>query len=196
MAENHDREILLTPGPLTTAEATKRAMLRDWGSRDAAFMELTARVRRRLTALAGAAETHVCVPVQGSGTFTVEAALGTLVPFIIAVYLAARNGYAELLDDGLRVRVGFLVNAFVPYDQIDVVSGPTKRSRAAYGVSPSYRRHELNLGLLESAVEVRLVRRRRMGTRWLFPFLRVRTLWLGVSEPARFIRELRTHVGD
>ncbi len=123
-------------------------------------------------------------------------ALAALVPFIIAVYLAARNGFAEFLEDGLRVRVGFLVNAFVPYEQIDVVSGPTKRPRAAYGVSPSYRRHELNLGLLESAVEVRLLRRRRMGTGWLFPFLRVRTLWLGVSEPSRFIKELRTRVGD
>ena len=131
-----------------------------------------------------------------SANLVTAIALGALVPFIIAVYLAARSGYAELLDDGLRVRVGFLVNAFVPYDDIDVVSGPTKRPRAAYGVSPSYRRHELNLGLLESAVEVRLRRRRRMGTRWLFPFLRVRTLWLGVSEPARFIEELRMHVGD
>ena len=29
--------LLLTPGPLTTAAATKEAMLRDWGSRDRAF---------------------------------------------------------------------------------------------------------------------------------------------------------------
>ena len=38
--------LLLTPGPLTTSEATRRAMLRDWGSRDEAFIALTARVRR------------------------------------------------------------------------------------------------------------------------------------------------------
>src|SRR6476646_748240 len=29
---------LLTPGPLTTAAATREAMLRDWGSRDGAFI--------------------------------------------------------------------------------------------------------------------------------------------------------------
>jgi len=71
---------LLTPGPLTTSAATKEAMLHDWGSRDAQFIETNARVLRRLLDIANAADTHVCVPLQGSGTFTVEAALGTLIP--------------------------------------------------------------------------------------------------------------------
>jgi 2-aminoethylphosphonate-pyruvate transaminase len=76
-----DRDpILLTPGPLTTTLATKTAMLHDWGSWDARFNAVTARVRERLTAILNAAETHVCVPLQGSGTFSVEAAVNTLVP--------------------------------------------------------------------------------------------------------------------
>jgi 2-aminoethylphosphonate-pyruvate transaminase len=74
------KQILLTPGPLTTAPTTREAMLRDWGSRDGAFIEMTARVRARLAALANGSEIHVCVPVQGSGTFAVEATIGTLVP--------------------------------------------------------------------------------------------------------------------
>ncbi|VUX47697.1 2-aminoethylphosphonate--pyruvate transaminase 2 [Candidatus Defluviicoccus seviourii] len=72
--------ILLTPGPLTTSATVKQAMLRDWGSRDAAFIALNQRIRERLLALAQAADSHVCVPVQGSGTFAVEATIGTLVP--------------------------------------------------------------------------------------------------------------------
>ena len=72
--------ILLTPGPLTTSTATKLAMVRDWGSRDGAFIELNRRIRERLVELAGGAGTHVAVPVQGSGTFAVEAMLGTFVP--------------------------------------------------------------------------------------------------------------------
>ena len=71
---------LLTPGPLTTSATVKRAMLRDWGSRDGDFIALTARVRARLVELAGGAGSHVAVPLQGSGTFVVEAMLGTLVP--------------------------------------------------------------------------------------------------------------------
>src|ERR1700730_706414 len=72
--------ILLTPGPLTTSPATKAAMLLDWGSWDGAFNELTASVCRDLVAIVDAQSEHVCVPLQGSGTFAVEAALGTLVP--------------------------------------------------------------------------------------------------------------------
>ncbi|HSD35096.1 MAG TPA: aminotransferase class V-fold PLP-dependent enzyme, partial [Alphaproteobacteria bacterium] len=71
---------LLTPGPLTTSATVKGAMLHDWGSRDRHFIEMNAAIRRRLVAIAGAADTHVTVPVQGSGTFAVEAMIGTLVP--------------------------------------------------------------------------------------------------------------------
>ncbi|MBM3565546.1 MAG: 2-aminoethylphosphonate--pyruvate transaminase [Alphaproteobacteria bacterium] len=72
--------ILLTPGPLTTTLATKQAMLHDWGSRDATFIAINDGVRRKLAAIANASDTHVCVPIQGSGTFAVEATIGTLVP--------------------------------------------------------------------------------------------------------------------
>lgn len=72
--------ILLTPGPLTTTLATKTAMLRDWGSWDADFNALTAQVCQRLVALVDGADQFSCVPLQGSGTFAVEAAIGTLVP--------------------------------------------------------------------------------------------------------------------
>jgi 2-aminoethylphosphonate-pyruvate transaminase len=80
VAASPEAPLLLTPGPLTTSSEVKRAMLRDWGSRDRDFIELNARIRRRLVDLAGARASHVCVPLQGSGTFVVEAMLGTLVP--------------------------------------------------------------------------------------------------------------------
>ena len=72
--------LLLTPGPLTTSRTTREAMLRDWGSRDTDFIALNARVRDRLVDIAGARGSHVCVPVQGSGTFAIEATIGTLLP--------------------------------------------------------------------------------------------------------------------
>jgi 2-aminoethylphosphonate-pyruvate transaminase len=79
--EGTSREpFLLTPGPLTTTRATKEAMLRDWGSRDGEFVAMNARVRRRLLELVAGEGGHVCVPLQGSGTFIVEAMIGTLVP--------------------------------------------------------------------------------------------------------------------
>lgn len=82
---------LLTPGPLTTSVETKEAMLHDWGSRDQTFVDTNARVRTKLLDIANASETHVCVPLQGSGTFVVEATLGTLIP---------KNGKALILVNG------------------------------------------------------------------------------------------------
>ena len=76
-----DRDaVLLTPGPLTTTLRTKLAMLRDWGSWDSEFNALTAELRKQLLAIVHGEATHVVVPLQGSGTFSVEAAVGTLVP--------------------------------------------------------------------------------------------------------------------
>jgi 2-aminoethylphosphonate-pyruvate transaminase len=88
----HDRDpILLTPGPLTTSLATKSAMLRDWGSWDARFNAVTADVRSKVLALVHGVDSHVCVPMQGSGTFSVEAAVNTLVP---------RDGHLLVLING------------------------------------------------------------------------------------------------
>jgi 2-aminoethylphosphonate-pyruvate transaminase len=87
-----DRDkILLTPGPLTTTLRTKLAMLRDWGSWDSDFNEVTARVRRSLLKVMHAEDSHVVVPLQGSGTFSVEAAVATLVP---------RDGHVLVMDNG------------------------------------------------------------------------------------------------
>ncbi len=83
--------ILLTPGPLTTSLATKSAMLRDWGSWDAGFNAVTADMRRKLVDIIQGHESHVCVPMQGSGTFSVEAAVNTLVP---------RDGHMLVLING------------------------------------------------------------------------------------------------
>ena len=85
------RTILLTPGPLTTSDTTRAAMGRDWGSRDEDFIALSERVRARLSALVHAGGTHVAVPIQGPGTYAVEAAIGTLVP---------RNGKLLVLING------------------------------------------------------------------------------------------------
>lgn len=71
---------LLTPGPLTTSPTVKAAMQHDLGSRDRHFIAVNRHVRERLVAIANGADTHVAVPLQGSGTFVVEAMIGTFVP--------------------------------------------------------------------------------------------------------------------
>ena len=79
MNDSGNNKILLTPGPLTTSLTTKQAMLRDWGSRDADFIAITRRIQDELLTIAGVGDSHAAVLVQGSGTFGVEATLGTLI---------------------------------------------------------------------------------------------------------------------
>jgi 2-aminoethylphosphonate-pyruvate transaminase len=87
--------LLLTPGPLTTTDTVKAAMLHDWGSRDEAFIEMNRNVCDRLAALAGGRGSHVAVPIQGSGTFAVEAMLGTFVPRDGRVLALANGAYGQ-----------------------------------------------------------------------------------------------------
>ena len=80
MSDDPTDPLLLTPGPLTTAPEVRAAMARDWGSRDRPFIALTARVRTALLSVAGGTDSHECVLLQGSGSYALEAAIGTLVP--------------------------------------------------------------------------------------------------------------------
>ncbi|SEV89329.1 2-aminoethylphosphonate-pyruvate transaminase [Aliiroseovarius sediminilitoris] len=83
---------LLTPGPLTTSYAVKEAMLRDWGSWDDDFRAMTRDMRARLLALLGdGSDDFDCVPMQGSGSFSVEAMLASFIP---------RDGKALVLANG------------------------------------------------------------------------------------------------
>ena len=87
---------LLTPGPLTTSYGVKEAMLRDWGSWDDDFRAMTREVRSRLLALLGdGAEDFDCVPMQGSGSFAVEAMLGSFVPRDGKVLVLANGAYGQ-----------------------------------------------------------------------------------------------------
>lgn len=95
--------ILLTPGPLTTSERTRRAMLSDWGSWDTEFNSLTASVCQDLLAIAGGVDTHSCIPLQGSGTFAVEAALGTFIPRTGKVLVPCNGAYSDRIVRILRV---------------------------------------------------------------------------------------------
>jgi 2-aminoethylphosphonate-pyruvate transaminase len=87
-----DMPYLLTPGPLTTSRTVKLAMLADYGSRDTEFRTIVADIRRELKRLAGCDENYECVIVQGSGTFAIEAALGSLSPAKKKKTLVVANG--------------------------------------------------------------------------------------------------------
>ena len=87
--------LLLTPGPLTTSASVKQAMVHDWGSRDQGFIAINKMVLEKIAELAGAQETHVTVPVQGSGTFAVEAMITSFVPKTGKLLVVINGAYGQ-----------------------------------------------------------------------------------------------------
>ncbi|KRW99822.1 Pyridoxal phosphate-dependent transferase [Pseudocohnilembus persalinus] len=74
------RAALFTPGPLNTTDRVKQTMLQDYGSRDPNFMKFLNQIRNQLLQLCNVQKgEYECILMQGSGTFSVEAAIGTAV---------------------------------------------------------------------------------------------------------------------
>ncbi len=71
--------LLLTPGPLTTSKSVKRAMLQDYCTWDHDYHQIVQDIRQRLVQLVAGGADYTAVLMQGSGTFAVEATLGSVV---------------------------------------------------------------------------------------------------------------------
>ncbi|NUO88102.1 MAG: 2-aminoethylphosphonate--pyruvate transaminase [Cupriavidus sp.] len=109
--------ILLTPGPLTTSLATKQAMLRDWGSWDASFNSITRSLCDDLVRIVHGEGTHVCVPMQGSGTFSVEAAIANVVPRDGKVLVPQNGAYCQRILKICKVLGRASAELPIPEDQ-------------------------------------------------------------------------------
>ena len=90
-------KLLFTPGPLTTSQTVKLAMLRDLGSRDEAFLAAVREVRAQLLSIYGLSRASgwEAVPLAGSGTYAVEAALSSLVPRDGKLLALVNGAYGE-----------------------------------------------------------------------------------------------------
>ncbi len=74
-------KILFTPGPLTTSQKVKHAMLNDLGSRDNTFIELLKDIRTRLLDTGGVKKgDYEAIILQGSGTYGLEAVVSSTIP--------------------------------------------------------------------------------------------------------------------
>ena len=73
--------LLLTPGPLTTTESVKNVMMSDWCTWDEDYnLGIVEVIRKKLVEIASSKpEEYTAVLMQGSGSFCVEATLGTVI---------------------------------------------------------------------------------------------------------------------
>lgn len=76
-----ERKILLNPGPATTTDSVKQALvIPDVCHRERSFCDLYEDVRRRLAELVGDPAEVVALPIVGTGTTALEAVMVSLLP--------------------------------------------------------------------------------------------------------------------
>ncbi len=90
-------KLLFTPGPLTTSPTVKEAMLHDLGSRDEAFIRIVADIREQLLELGQVSgnQGYEAILMQGSGTFGLEATIGSVVPKGGKLLVIINGAYGE-----------------------------------------------------------------------------------------------------
>lgn len=89
--------LLLTPGPLTTSETVKEAMMSDWCTWDEDYnVGIVQAIRSQLVRLgASRPDDYTAVLLQGSGTYCVEATLGTAIRPDDHLLIAANGAYGK-----------------------------------------------------------------------------------------------------
>ncbi|KJF91768.1 2-aminoethylphosphonate--pyruvate transaminase [Photobacterium leiognathi] len=81
MENSTNQYLLLTPGPLTTTRTVREAMLKDWCTWDDDYnKEIVEVIRTKLVTLATHHQGYTSVLMQGSGSASVEATIGTVMP--------------------------------------------------------------------------------------------------------------------
>ncbi|MGL4403722.1 MAG: 2-aminoethylphosphonate--pyruvate transaminase, partial [Fusobacteriaceae bacterium] len=88
--------ILLTPGPLTTSEGVREAMLKDWCTWDESYNSLVQDMREKVLNIATTKkQDYTMVPMQGSGTFSVESLLTSGVGKDEKILIISNGAYGD-----------------------------------------------------------------------------------------------------
>lgn len=114
---------LFTPGPLNTSPKVRKAMTVDMGSRDPAFVAIIRQVREallRLVNIPAAGSSYTSVLMQGSGTFAIEAALGSLIPRESKLLVLINGAYGRRILH-IAQRIGHDVD-YLEFDETKAVS--------------------------------------------------------------------------
>ncbi|HUF62167.1 MAG TPA: 2-aminoethylphosphonate--pyruvate transaminase [Verrucomicrobiales bacterium] len=111
-AEDENPYLLLTPGPLSTTPAVRRAMLRDWCTWDEDYNAgVVTPIREALARLVSAKGGYTSVLMQGSGTFSTEAAIGTALPPGGRLLVLSNGAYGKRLAQiAARLRISHVVH--------------------------------------------------------------------------------------
>ncbi len=95
--------LLLTPGPLSTSKAVKASMLRDWCTWDEDYNSIVQQVRSELLVISNLDNKgYTTVLMQGSGTFSVESVIGSVIPESGKLLVLANGAYGQRIAEIAR----------------------------------------------------------------------------------------------
>lgn len=98
--------LLLTPGPLTTSRTVRQAMLADYSTWDVDYNAIVTAVREGIVRLATPNDGYTCTLMQGSGTFAVEAAIGSVIPADGKILIVNNGAYGKrMVEIAARLRI-------------------------------------------------------------------------------------------
>lgn len=93
--------LLLTPGPLTTSESVKTAMTTDWCTWDEDYnVHIVEEIRKGLVQLATQkTDEYTSILMQGSGTYCVEATLGSVITPKHKLLILSNGAYGDRMGN-------------------------------------------------------------------------------------------------
>lgn len=96
--------LLLTPGPLTTSNTVRKAMLKDWCTWDDEYNNLVQDLRKRLLKLGtDRIDKYTVVLMQGSGTFAVESVITTAIRPQDKLLILSNGAYGDRIESICKV---------------------------------------------------------------------------------------------
>lgn len=100
MENTTNQYLLLTPGPLTTTQTVREAMLKDWCTWDDDYnKEIVEVIRTDLVKLATEHQGYTTVLMQGSGSASVEATIGSVMADNDKLLVISNGTYGERMGE-------------------------------------------------------------------------------------------------
>lgn len=92
--------LLLTPGPLSTSKRVRAALLNDWCTWDKEYNTMVQDIRSKLLKIAEASSNkYTTVLMQGSGSFGVEATIGTAIGSKDKLLILVNGAYGKRIGE-------------------------------------------------------------------------------------------------
>ena len=116
--------VLLTPGPLTTTDSVKQAMMADWCTWDEDYnVHIVEEIRKELVALATPeADEYTSILMQGSGTYCVEAVIGSAIKPGDKLLILSNGAYGDRMGNIAEYHgIDYDMLAFDETDHVAVV---------------------------------------------------------------------------